>query len=162
MFGTMIVGLDGSERQPQVLRRAVQLADAAGGTLVLVRAVQVPPSLPAVVWTLADDEFMAFLVEHADTELRRLAEGLPEGLVEGVVSRVGRPADVLCDVASERAAGLVVIGTHGYDRVDRVLGTTAARVTNTAPCSVLVVRPEEPPPAEPHLEEPPPAEPPPR
>lgn len=143
MFGTMIVGLDGSERQPQVLRRAVQLADATGGTLVLVRAVQVPPSLPAVVWSLADGEFMEFLVEHAGSELRRVGEGLPEGLVEGIVCREGRPADVICEVASERRAGLIVIGTHGYDRVDRVLGTTAARVTNGAPCSVLVVREEE-------------------
>jgi nucleotide-binding universal stress UspA family protein len=143
VFETMIVGLDGSERQPQVLRRAVRLADAVGSRLVLVRAVQVPPSLPAVVWSLADDEFMAFLVQHAGGELRRVAEGLPEGLVLDVVCREGRPADVLCDVASERGAGLIVIGTHGYDRIDRVLGTTAARVTNLAPCSVLVVRPEE-------------------
>ncbi len=143
MFGTMIVGLDGSERQPQVLRRAVQLADALGGNLVLVRAVQVPTSLPAMVWSLADDEFTKFLFEHAGTELRRLTEDLPEGLVEGIVCREGRPADVLCEVASERNAGLIVIGTHGYDRVERVLGTTAARVTNTAPCSVLVVRPDE-------------------
>jgi nucleotide-binding universal stress UspA family protein len=143
VFGTMIVGLDGSERQPQVLRRATQLADATAGTLVLVRAVQVPPSLPAVVWSLADEEFMKFLVEHAGTELRRLSEELPEGLVEGIVCREGRAADVICEVASEREAGLIVIGTHGYDRVDRVLGTTAARVTNAAPCSVLVVRADE-------------------
>lgn len=143
MFETMIVGLDGSERQPHVLRRAVQLADAVGSRLVLVRAVQVPPSLPAVVWSLADDEFMAFLIQHAGTELRRVAEGLPEGLVDDIVCREGRPADVLCDVASERRAGLVVIGTHGFDRIDRVLGTTAARVTNAAPCSVLVIRPDE-------------------
>jgi nucleotide-binding universal stress UspA family protein len=143
VFGTMIVGLDGSERQPQVLRRATQLADATAGTLVLVRAVQVPPSLPAVVWSLADEEFMKFLVEHAGAELRRLAEELPEGLVEGIVCREGRAADVICEVASELEAGLIVIGTHGYDRVDRVLGTTAARVTNAAPCSVLVVRADE-------------------
>ena len=66
-----------------------------------------------------------------------------KGLVDAVVCREGRAADVLCEVATERRAGLILIGTHGYDRVDRVLGTTAARVTNMAPCSVLVVRPDE-------------------
>lgn len=142
MFGTIIVGVDGSPRQPQVLRQAVRLADAVGAQLVLVRAVQVPPSLPAVVWSLSDDEFMAFLIEHARTELRRLAEALPDGLVEAVVCREGRAADVLCEVATEQEAGLIMIGTHGFDRIDRVLGTTAARVTNMAPCSVLVVRPD--------------------
>jgi nucleotide-binding universal stress UspA family protein len=142
VFETMIVGLDGSERQPQVLRHAVRLADAVGARLVLVRAVEVPPSLPAMVWSLADAEFMAFLIQHAGAELRRVAEGLPDGLVDGVVCREGRPSDVLCDVAAEQGARLIVIGTHGFDRIDRVLGTTAARVTNMAPCSVLVVRPE--------------------
>jgi universal stress protein F len=140
MFETTIVGLDGSERQPQVLRRAVRLADTVGSRLVLVRAVQVPASLPAVVWSLADDELMGFLIQHAGAALRRIAEELPEGLVLDVVCREGRPCDVLCDVAAEHGADLIVIGTHGYDRVDRVLGTTAARVANLAPCSVLVVR----------------------
>jgi nucleotide-binding universal stress UspA family protein len=38
---------------------------------------------------------------------------------------------------------LIVIGSHGYGGLDRVLGTTAARVVNHALCSVLVVRPPE-------------------
>ena len=37
-------------------------------------------------------------------------------------------------------ADLVVIGSHGYGGLDRLLGTTAAKVANRAPCSVLVVR----------------------
>ncbi|MEM9457345.1 MAG: universal stress protein [Myxococcota bacterium] len=140
MFGTIIVGLDGSPREPLVRRRAVQLADTMGGQLVLVRAVQVPANIPAMVWALGDEEFHKFLVEHARTELQRIADALPDGLVESVVSREGRPSEVLCEVARQKRAGLVVIGTHGFDRVDRLLGTTAARVTNQAPCSVLVVR----------------------
>lgn len=140
MFGTIIVGLDGSPREPLVRRRAVQLADTMGGQLVLVRAVQVPANIPSMVWALGDDEFRKFLVEHARTELRRIADALPEGLVESVVSQEGRPSEVLCEVARQKRASLVVIGTHGFDRVDRLLGTTAARVTNQAPCSVLVVR----------------------
>jgi universal stress protein F len=34
----------------------------------------------------------------------------------------------------------VVIGSHGYGGLDRVLGTTAAKIVNHASCSVLVVR----------------------
>lgn len=119
------------------------MADLCGGQLVLCRAVQVPPSIPAMVWSMADDEFLAFLIEHAGNELRRLADGLPEGMVGRVACREGAPADVLCELAGEEHASLIMIGTHGYDRVDRLLGTTAARVTNLAPCSVLVVRPGE-------------------
>ncbi|MEX1369105.1 MAG: universal stress protein [Nannocystaceae bacterium] len=142
MFGTIVVGLDGSPRQLHLLRQAVRLADMSGGQLVLCRAVLVPPSIPAVVWSLADDQFMAFLIEHAGTELRRVVEGLPEGMVSRVVCRDGTAAQVLCDVAREEHASLIMVGTHGYDGIDRLLGTTAARVSNLAPCSVLVVRPE--------------------
>ena len=33
-----------------------------------------------------------------------------------------------------------MIGSHGYGGLDRILGTTAARVVNHALCSVFVVR----------------------
>lgn len=143
MFGTIIVGLDGSPRQPLVLRRAVQLADVTGGELVLVRAVTMPTSIPEAVWSFGNQQFLAFLIEHAHQQLERVVAELPEGLVAGIECREGRPSGVLCEVARERRAALVIIGTHGFDRVDRLLGTTAARVTNHAPCSVLVVRDDE-------------------
>jgi nucleotide-binding universal stress UspA family protein len=38
---------------------------------------------------------------------------------------------------------LIVIGSHGYDALDRLLGTTAAKVVNHADRSVLVVRAAE-------------------
>ena len=55
--------------------------------------------------------------------------------------RIGRPAQVIVDIAAELQVDLIVLGSHGFDVLDRVLGTTAARVVNHAPCSVLVVRP---------------------
>ena len=134
------MGLDGSPREPWVRRTAVQLADRLGGRLVLVRVVRVPPGIPAALLAFGDDEFRKFLVEHARTELGSIAEGLPEGIVADTVCCEGSAADILCQIAKERRADLIVIGTHGYDRVDRVLGTTAARVSNLAPCSVMVVR----------------------
>ena len=38
---------------------------------------------------------------------------------------------------------MIVIGSHGYGGLDRILGTTAARVVNHALCSVFVVRESE-------------------
>ena len=35
---------------------------------------------------------------------------------------------------------MIVIGSHGYDTLDKVLGTTAAKIVNHADRSVLVVR----------------------
>ena len=140
MFTKILVGLDGSERQPEVLRQAVELADRCGGTLILCRAVQIPSSIPALAWTLQGDEFEKFLVEHARGQLRRAAEKLPEGLVSDIVAEVGQPADTVLRACEERNCDLVVIGSHGYSGLDRVLGTTAGKVVNRCGRTVMVVR----------------------
>lgn len=140
MFKTIVVGLDGSERQPGVVRQAVELADRMGGRLVLCRAMQIPLSIPAVAWSLAGDDFENFLVGHGREALKRVEEEIPEALRGGIESGMGQPGDFICKVAEERRADLIVIGSHGYDRVDRLLGTTAAKVVNRARCTVLVVR----------------------
>jgi len=140
MFRTIVVGLDGSPRQNTVLEHAVRIADTMGGRLHLCRAMQIPLSVPAVAWSLKGDDFGNFLVEHATTALQRIQDELPEGLVRGITCRLGAPADVLTDIAKEILADLLVIGSHGYDRIDRLIGTTASRVTNISPCSVLVIK----------------------
>ena len=53
---------------------------------------------------------------------------------------VGIPWDTICSVAKEEDVDLIVIGSHGYDILDRIVGTTAAKVVNHADRSVLVVR----------------------
>lgn len=140
MFNRILVGLDGSPRQPAVLAAAVALADRFGGKLHLVRAMQIPASIPAVAWSLQGDDFQKFLVEHGQKELDRVAAGLADGLVEGRTCELSQPADLLVKLAEENSADAVVIGSHGYDRIDRILGTTAGKVANRAPCTVVVIK----------------------
>jgi nucleotide-binding universal stress UspA family protein len=50
------------------------------------------------------------------------------------------PADVLIDYAPQHAIDLIVLGTHGRRRIDRLLmGSVAERVVRLAPCPVLIV-----------------------
>ncbi len=134
----IIAALDGSPRQAGVLQEALRMAQARHAELHLCRAMQVPLSLPSVVWSLKGDDFNTFLVEHGEQELRAVAQEHPT--VKGVHCRLGQPSDVICTLAGELGAELVILGTHGFDGVDRLLGTTASKVVNRAPCSVLVVR----------------------
>jgi nucleotide-binding universal stress UspA family protein len=53
---------------------------------------------------------------------------------------VGAPWEAICKAAEGLEADMVVVGSHGYSGIDRVIGTTAAKVVNHCPCSVLVVR----------------------
>jgi nucleotide-binding universal stress UspA family protein len=48
---------------------------------------------------------------------------------------------MIVEEARDWGADLIVLGSHGYGRVRRVvLGSVAAAVVAIAPCSVLVVR----------------------
>ena len=53
----------------------------------------------------------------------------------------GIPKDAIVEEAHSWGADLIVLGSHGYGRVRRVvLGSVAAAVVANAPCSVQVVR----------------------
>jgi nucleotide-binding universal stress UspA family protein len=55
----------------------------------------------------------------------------------------GSPKDVIVEEARDWDADLIVVGSHGYGRLKRmVLGSVAAAVVANAPCSVEVVRPK--------------------
>ncbi len=136
----ILVGVDGSPREPKVLEAAIALAKDRGGKVLLARAMMVPVSIPTAVWTLQGEDFSQFLVEHGNKELMASAERVPLELRGEIITRLGQPADVLVALAEELDVDLVVIGSHGYGGIDRVLGTTAAKVVNRAKCSVLVVR----------------------
>lgn len=136
----ILVGVDGSVREPKVLDEAIALAKSRGGTLHLARAMMIPVSIPTAVWTLQGEDFSQFLVEHGNKEIEQTLQRVPAELRGGSITRLGQPADVLVELAEELDVDLVVIGSHGYGGIDRVLGTTAAKVVNRAPCSVMVVR----------------------
>jgi universal stress protein F len=139
----ILVGLDGSPREAAVLEAAQDLALRYDARLTLLRVVGLPPEIPPEAWQNPELSVKEFLESKAREALERLARKLPEN----VRSRceldvvVASPWEGLCVTAQALEARLIVIGSHGYGRLDRVLGTTAARVVNHALCSVLVVRP---------------------
>lgn len=140
MYKSILVALDGSPRAPGVLGHAVAIAERFGATLHLCRAINVPLGLPADAWTMTGDELTAALLENSQRELQALAAGLSPAIRGEVLCEIGKPAKVIEAAADRVDADLVVIGSHGYDAIDRVLGTTAARVVNHVARPVLVVR----------------------
>jgi nucleotide-binding universal stress UspA family protein len=136
----ILVALDASAVARHVLDQAASMARALGARLVLFRAVTVPPELPAELF-LAPDGVEGELVKRAHADLEKLTAGLSPELVAGMQAKVGAPWQAICDAAAREGADLIVVGSHGYRGLDRLLGTTAARVVNHADRSVLVVRP---------------------
>jgi nucleotide-binding universal stress UspA family protein len=138
----ILVGLDGSLRAAGVLEAAVALAKAHGGKLTLVRAVGLPPDVPQDFWKATDEPLIDVLCKRARGYLEECLARVPAELraQEAARGAVGVPWQAVCDTARGIQADLVVIGSHGYGGLDRLLGTTAAKIVNHANCTVLVVR----------------------
>lgn len=139
MYRTIVVGLDGSPREPHVFGVAVELAKLHGARLHLCRAVTIPLGLPDAVWSVSTGQLDAALLAEAERALKQRAGEAAE-LVASTNALLGQPADVLEDVAAQAKADLIIIGAHGYGAVERLLGTTASKIVHRSKCSVLVVR----------------------
>lgn len=140
MYKSILVAVDGSSRAPGVLEHAQAIAERFGATLHLCRAVNIPLSIPAEAWTLSGDQLTSVLIDSAHADLDKLAATIPEAHRGSILCELGKPAFVIENAAERLNADLVVIGSHGYGALDRVLGTTAARVVNHATRPTLVVR----------------------
>jgi nucleotide-binding universal stress UspA family protein len=136
----LLVALDGSQRAPTVLAAAARMAELASARLILFRAISVPVDMPREVLSLLDRRLEDVLIGNAHADLERFAAGLPRDRVERIVTPFATAWDGICRVARELDVDLIVIGSHGYGGIDRVLGTTASRVVNHADRNVLVVR----------------------
>lgn len=139
---SILVALDHTPRAKDVLAAAVDLARRTQSKLRLLRCVGIPPELPANVWALPPAQVTDQLLAIAKNELDQDGAGIPPELFESATVHVGIAWDTICSVAKEDDVDLIVIGSHGYDILDRIVGTTAAKVVNHADRSVLVVRPK--------------------
>jgi nucleotide-binding universal stress UspA family protein len=139
----VLVALDGSPRQQGVLDAAIALARKAGAKVVLFRSVGIPKDLPAEAYSVSPEEIPALLERLALRDLEKLAANVPAELRDKVRVLVGTPWQSIDHAAREEDVDLVVVGSHGYGTLDRVLGTTAAKVVNHADRAVLVVRAPE-------------------
>ncbi|MDB4953396.1 MAG: UspA domain protein [Myxococcales bacterium] len=141
---TIVVGVDLSGPSDQALDRAIALAQLHGAKLVLVHAQADDAPVAG-----ATNEVLVQLGEVSAAvraeEAKRLAERVvaiqARGLTVETKSRNGPAGEVVAQVATERHAELIVVGTHGHTGISRfLLGSVAQSILRHAPCDVLVCR----------------------
>jgi nucleotide-binding universal stress UspA family protein len=145
MFGSIVVGTDGSGTASEAVRQATELANAVGAQIHLVSAFE-----PVGNQRLREEkqqvpEDMSWMVnqrEDVDATLREAAETIKEAGVEvEIYARQGDPADAILDVAEEKNADLIVVGNKGMSGAKRfLLGSVPNKVSHHAPCSVMIIR----------------------
>jgi nucleotide-binding universal stress UspA family protein len=138
-FARILVAIDGSEASNHAYAKALELAAITRARLT---ALAIEGPLPAYAATIGEvdevkrekDEFFTGLAARA-----RL-EATAAGVEIDVEMRPGHPADLISRVASEGGYDLIVLGHRGHFVRDHLLGSTADRVAEQAPCPVMIVR----------------------
>jgi nucleotide-binding universal stress UspA family protein len=152
MFKRILVPLDGSERAARAIPVAARLARAAGGTVILGRAVQAQSVLTSSAADSQPDTLKAYETQAmaylADVTKSTELAGIP---VQTMV-RVGPAAWEMLATAQVQAADLIVICSHGHTGFKRwVLGSVAQHIARQAQVPVLVLREQGADPASTHL-----------
>ena len=123
MFNTVLFPIDRSRQAAETAATALKLAQKHQSRLVLLSVVEPDQDDHAAVATLLEDARKRFLAEGMECQL---------------IERQGKPAFVICDVADEINADVIVMGTRGLS-LEPDEASTASRVIQLAPCPVLVV-----------------------
>jgi nucleotide-binding universal stress UspA family protein len=146
MYGSIVVGTDGSDTAKEAVRQAGELAKALGANVLLVSAYEPVPEARLRherTEVPTDVSWMVNPREDVQSVLDGEAERLKEAGVSDVdtFAREGDPADAILDVAEEKNADLIVVGNKGMTGARRfLLGSVPNKVSHHAPCNVMIVR----------------------
>lgn len=132
----IVLGYDDSDVAKRALERAAQIAKAFDSELIVTSVAPAMTSIGRSAGSVDPTDPPSTHVEelkHAQTYLER------EGVAADYVPALGRPADTIAELAQERGADLIVLGTHA-SAMGRLLGQSVSEsVAHKVHCDVLIV-----------------------
>ncbi len=150
MYNKVLVPLDGSELAECALTHAKDLLkEGAAGEVILINVVNVSFTVP----NNAADEINDIINNNAirkdlfiksRTYLKHLESRLAsEGIQVKTESLEGsRPADTISEYVQKNGVDMIVIATHGYTGLKRLmLGSVALEILHESHIPVLLIRP---------------------
>lgn len=135
MYKHILVALDGRPESEQALKQAVEIAQVYHANLSSISIIERLPAYAASVGEVDEviqesDRFFHKIQDHA----KKVAS--LSGISLNTITRKGNAAQTIIQFAVENNVDLIVVGAESH----RGLGSTADKVTENAPCSVLVAR----------------------
>jgi nucleotide-binding universal stress UspA family protein len=145
----VLLGTDGSDLALEATKRGLALLATADKVTLLSVVSDLPADtgggIEGPLYTPEQEESLRKSeTEHAshalDATRAVVSSVVPSATIDERVE-TGDPAAMICYVAGELGADVIVVGSHGKGFVSRVLlGSVSEHVTRHAPCPVLVVR----------------------
>jgi nucleotide-binding universal stress UspA family protein len=133
MFETILFPIDQSRESREAAEVVLQLAKFHQSQRIILLSVIEDPANPQGQGTVSEAQV---------TELLSSAQALftQQGLPVETSTRSGKPAFVICDVADEIGAKVIVMGCRGVGLTEEGMADSVTnRVINLAPCPVLIV-----------------------
>jgi nucleotide-binding universal stress UspA family protein len=135
---TIVIGYDDTEPSKRALDRAIELGKAFGASLVVTSVAPVVAGGGGRSMGVYDPTDTP--AEHREelAHARVSIEGA--GIAADYVLATGHPADAIVEVADERGADLIVVGTRDHGIIERLLGqSVSGAVAKAAERDVLIV-----------------------
>ncbi|MBW4464287.1 MAG: universal stress protein [Pegethrix bostrychoides GSE-TBD4-15B] len=136
MYKTVLFPIDQSRESREASGTVAEIVKMFESKLVLLSVVESPDKEPETVAAgiMASAEAIAQLLADA----KALFES--KGIEAEIIEREGNPAFVICDVADELEADLIIMGSRGLGLTNTgATESVANRVINLAPCPVMIV-----------------------
>jgi nucleotide-binding universal stress UspA family protein len=136
-MSTIVVGYEQTPGSERVLERAATLAKALGAKLVVT---SVTPLMVGIGRSAGPTDPTDPPEKHAQelVDARTYLEG--QGIEADYQPAVGDPADGIVQLANQRNADMIVVGTHEPNLIQRLTGQSVSdSVTHHAHCDVLLV-----------------------
>lgn len=146
----VIIAVDGTKHSIGVAEAAANLKLEAGSEIIVATVVDM--GLPATI-----DIFSGHVpsMEEAEEKAREHAGKVTSSTVTFLEAALkdesvkvsaralfGSPDRRLVELAEDEGADLMIVGSHGYNRWEKLLlGSVSDSIVHHAPCSVMVVRP---------------------
>ena len=145
----ILAATDGTEHSSEVLNAVLNYNLSDGDEIKVVSVVDV--AVPITVdlyggFLPATTEIESAVRENTEIIVKQAKEHLRNKIPNDKVFisteiLSGSPESRIVEAAEEMRADIIIVGSHGYNRWERLLlGSVSDSVIHHAPCSVLVVR----------------------
>lgn len=157
MFNKILAAIDDSETNYSVFQAALNLAQQTGGQLMLVHVLLpeeknnpvLPTTFVPYYYPMVTEELLKRYQEqweaaekHGLDLLRSLTQtAIQAGVPTEFTQHLGNPSRIICDLAQDWVANVIVLGRRGRTGLsEMLLGSVSNFVLHHASCAVLVVQ----------------------
>ncbi|MEP0824557.1 MAG: universal stress protein [Nitrososphaera sp.] len=149
-YSTILVPHDGSEMSEKAVDESIKFAKMFASELLLVYVVDERYAPPSILLSFigskrslkdAKAELRGMLEEGAKAMLDKTAAKIKEeGIKSKIAVRVGSPAKEIVAAAKESKCDIIIMGSRSLKSGKlRALGSVARKVSEIAPCPVMLV-----------------------